>query len=252
MSRCSGSERTVSHSSAVAGRPSCRLRLARVGHEQEERDHEHEVPDRRQRPDEAVAFARGRVEREQRLEPEQRLSRLGRRHDEPGDEREADEAAEVAAGPAGARQPAELALRHEARHDGVGEHRGELGARPSRTRRRRGRGGSSAWRRAGVATHSVAMAAARMTENSAIHGLRCPRPSAKRAEERAADRDEDAGDGRGVAPHRLPARRRRRRRRWRSRGRTGRSGSACRTAAPTSRTASTRCGRRSGARVTAS
>ena len=34
-------------------------------------------------------------------------------------------------------------------------------------------------RRRGVATHSVAMAAASRTENSAIHGLRRPRPSAK-------------------------------------------------------------------------
>ena len=30
----------------------------------------------------------------------------------------------------------------------------------------------------GVAIHSEAMATARMTENSAIHGLRWPRPSA--------------------------------------------------------------------------
>ena len=72
-----------------------------------------------------------RVECEQRVEPEHRLARVAHGDEEAGDEKQAGEAAEVSARPTATGQAAQLALRHEARHDGVGENGGVLGARGS-------------------------------------------------------------------------------------------------------------------------
>ncbi len=112
MSRCEGSERIVSHSSAVAAR---RSPLATPGARRasgtnrkngimKTRYQTAENGPTRRSPSRVAASSV-----EQGIEPEQRLA--GRRigDDEPGHEREADEAARVADRPAGAREPAELA-----------------------------------------------------------------------------------------------------------------------------------------------
>ena len=128
-----------------------------VGREQKQRQDEDEIPQRRERPDQPIAFARRRVEGDDRIETEQRLAGRGIGDHEPGDEGEAHQAADIAHGPADARERAEPLGRDQRGHHGVVEHGGELGgdigdgegdederhevgaARESRARVRRGR-----------------------------------------------------------------------------------------------------------------
>ncbi len=181
------------------------------------------------------------VEREQRVEPEHRLARIA--HGGTSSPATRNRLARPPKYPHAQPAPgeaAELGLRHEARHDGVGENGGVLGAR-----RRDDEGEQHeidrGHRRAGCRDPQRGHGYGKHGREQGDPRLALAATVGKGAEKRTADGDEDAGHGRRVAPHRLALGVRCRRRRWRNRARRGTSGSACRTAAPTNRTASTRC-----------
>ena len=77
-------------------------RARHVRREEEERQHEDEIPDRGERSDQPIAFARRLIDRHDRGETEQGLAGLRIGDDEARDDDEADEAADIADGPAGA------------------------------------------------------------------------------------------------------------------------------------------------------
>jgi hypothetical protein len=71
-----------------------------VGREQKERQHEHEIPSGRERSDQAVAFARRRIERNEGCESEQRLAAMRIGNDEPQHQNQTDKATDIACRPA--------------------------------------------------------------------------------------------------------------------------------------------------------
>ncbi len=78
--------------------------------------------------DQAVALARRRIERHDGRQAEQGLAAMRIGDEEARDQRQADQAADIAGRPAEARQGAELLVGDERHHHGVGEDGGKLGA----------------------------------------------------------------------------------------------------------------------------
>ena len=138
--------------------------------------------------------------------PEQRLAGMRIGDEEAGDQRQADQAADIAGRPAEARQRAELLVGDERHHHGVGEDGGKLGAdggeaEGDQHERQRGRCG-----RAPRAT-SPHIPTTSSTEKKAIHGLRGLAGIGDGAEHRRKRCGDQLGDAGGVGPQRRAARR---------------------------------------------
>jgi hypothetical protein len=179
------------------------IRRGASGREQEQRQHEDGVPDRRERSGRAVAGERRRVEAEQRHEPEECAPglRIGGQEAERNDK--TDETAGIAGRPADPRQAPELPARHEVGHHGVGEDGRELGR--DRADREGDEGDRDRVRRAGRREPERPRG-----ENQHDGERKDPRlaPAGRIGdgpERRREQRDRDAGGRRCVAPERLPA-----------------------------------------------
>ena len=112
----------------VTQRSACAVAVARSGrvaHPQEERHHEHRIPDRGERPHRAGILTRGGIEPENRRNAGHGAPLVpgleGQQHD-----RQCDHTAQIAEGPARAGDAAHLALSAQLRQVGIGEDGGEL------------------------------------------------------------------------------------------------------------------------------
>ena len=145
------------------------------------------------------------VERQKRLKAEQRFCCAGHRHQQTGNERQADQAAEIADGPSGSRQAAKLGFRHEPGHDGIRENAHKFG--------RQCRGDEACQhqqdcrqRRVRLPSQSVLRPARKTSDEQRHPGFTCAATIGGRTEKGAEDGDQKPRHGSRVAPQRLSAR----------------------------------------------
>ena len=199
-------------SSASVCRSSVRPDAQRVAHrqlrriirrQQEHRRHEDDEPDRGQRTGDAIALMRHGIETEQRHESEQRAPGVRVGGEEAEHEDQADDAADIAGGPAGAGQSPDLVRRHQRRHHRIVEDGGEFdadGRDPVGDQQRQ--------------NHAGVAGLAEPHQRGADHQQRAERGDPRlaaaagvrdRAQHRRQQRDHQPRRRGGKAPHRLPA-----------------------------------------------
>ena len=145
--------------------------LLAVRREEEHRQDEDEIPDRRQRSGGASVLAELRVEPEDRIDADDRLAGLRRTGHEGDDEDQHDHAAEIAEPPGDVGDPADIRLGDQARHHRIVEDGREL-------RRDRGQREEAATTQnrlePGAANHSRQRLTILIAAKKPIQGLRGP------------------------------------------------------------------------------
>ena len=148
-----------------------------IRRQQEHRQHEDDEPDAGQRTGDAVALMGDGIETEQRREAEQRAAGLGIGGEKAEHQDQAEDAADIAGGPAGAGQSPDLVRRHQRRHHRIVEDGGEFDA-DGRDRHRRAAAAESRWDRRACRTtsgRSRSPAARRTPRSTACGGRWHPR-----------------------------------------------------------------------------
>ena len=157
----------------IADPPSRRI----IRRQQKHRQHENDEPDAGQRTRDAVALVGDGVKAEQRLQAEQRAPGFRTGGEKAEHQDQAQDAADIAGGPAGAGQSPDPVGRHQRRHHRIVEDGGEFGAdgrKPIGEQQRRNHAGV-----AGLAephqARSRSPAARRTPRSRACAGRRHPR-----------------------------------------------------------------------------
>ena len=178
-------------------------------------------PDRGQRAGDAIALMADGIETEQRRKSEQRAPGVGVCRQKAEHQDQADDAADIAGGPAGTGQSADLVRRHQRRHHRIVEDGGEFdadGRDPIGEQQRR--------------NHAGVAGLAEPHQRGADHQQRAERGDPRlaaaagvrdRAEHRRQQRDHQPRRRGRKAPHRLAARGIWTPHGWRNRARTRRS-----------------------------